>query len=612
MHGDESDPELAAAIATSLQEASGSRTQSRDPDQEFQRQVQHAIEVSRQESSSSALETSSSTKPSFLSERAQMEKERLKRIRKAKGLPEEDEAEKQKEKSDDEDEIQIVEPPKKRQRVSPSSYRGTPSNTTSSNSSASSDELFWDGEFRPTATAGVDPRKDGKPTFRLTQILGKPALQKADIAFAIISTFAEDLSWIYQFFESGVPVIFVAQPDNTGEATIKNVLPHWIKTTAYLRGGYGCMHMKFMLIFYKTGRLRVVISTANLIPFDWRDIENAVWLQDLPPLSSPCSFDRKMTAPFQYVMKRVLDSVNVKPALATMLMQDHPNLPIKNTEDICTRWDWSKVRVHLVPSIAGKHEGWPNVLLTGHTCLMKAVLDMGLRTGKGSKSKSLQLEYQGSSIGQYTTQWLNEFFWSARGESAQDWLDESKKRREKLPFPRGLKIIYPSKETVRGSQHGEPGGGTNFCQRKAWDAKTFPRELFHDSKSRAGKTLMHTKTMLATFDKRKPGDQDQEQEDSETEDDSDSDIEVIESAIGWAYIGSHNFTPSAWGTLSGSSFNPVMNIRNYELGVVFPLKTKQDLERAAAWERPPENYKSKGKEPWIQSESLYFQMQSLQ
>lgn len=27
-------------------------------------------------------------------------------------------------------------------------------------------------------------------------------------------------------------------------------------------------------LFYKTGRLRVVISTANLISYDWRDMEN--------------------------------------------------------------------------------------------------------------------------------------------------------------------------------------------------------------------------------------------------------------------------------------------------------------------------------------------------
>lgn len=43
-------------------------------------------------------------------------------------------------------------------------------------------------------------------------------------------------------------------------------------------------------------------------------------------------------------------------------------------------------------------------------------------------------------------------------------------------------------------------------------------------------------------------------------DESDDDIEVIEPAAGWAYVGSHNFTPSAWGTLSGSAFNPVLNV----------------------------------------------------
>ena len=25
-------------------------------------------------------------------------------------------------------------------------------------------------------------------------------------------------------------------------------------------------------------------------------------------------------------------------------------------------WDWSKVKVHLVPSIAGMYEGWPSVI----------------------------------------------------------------------------------------------------------------------------------------------------------------------------------------------------------------------------------------------------------
>lgn len=44
------------------------------------------------------------------------------------------------------------------------------------------------------------------------------------------------------------------------------------------------------------------------------------------------------------------------------------------------------------------------------------------------------------------------------------------------------------------------------------------------------------------------------------EDSEDDVIEVVTPAIGWAYIGSHNFTPSAWGTLSGSAFSPILNV----------------------------------------------------
>lgn len=39
---------------------------------------------------------------------------------------------------------------------------------------------------------------------------------------------------------------------------------------------------------------------------------------------------------------------------------------------------------------------------------------------------------------------------------------------------------------------------------------------------------------------------------------------------GWMYIGSHNFTPSAWGTLTmAKNGPPSLNISNYELGFLF-------------------------------------------
>jgi tyrosyl-DNA phosphodiesterase-1 len=150
---------------------------------------------------------------------------------------------------------------------------------------------------------------------------------------------------------------------------------------------------------------------------------------------------------------------------------------------------------------------------------MKAVRDLGMRTGKGRAAKELSIECQvglypahvdhqlngeqGSSIGTYSTQWLNEFHFSARGESADEWLDEPKNRRSKLPWP-AVKILFPSLKTVRASALGEPvsvlslqttfvrwfilgqGGGTMFCRTKQWEGAKFPRELFHDSNSAGG------------------------------------------------------------------------------------------------------------------------------
>jgi tyrosyl-DNA phosphodiesterase 1 len=59
--------------------------------------------------------------------------------------------------------------------------------------------------------------------------------------------------------------------------------------------------------------------------------------------------------------------------------------------DLRSKWDFSRVRARLVASIAGKHEGWPQVIRTGHTSLMKAIREIGARCGPDQR---LQLEYQ--------------------------------------------------------------------------------------------------------------------------------------------------------------------------------------------------------------------------
>jgi len=257
--------------------------------------------------------------------------------------------------------------------------------------------------------------------------------------------------------------------------------------------------------------------------------------------------------------------------------------------------------------MSGKYEGWPEVINNGHTRLMKAVRDANARAGPG---RNITMECQGSSIGSYTTGWMNEIFQSAMGESAEEWLDQSKARRSKLPWPK-IKIVYPTLKFIRESEEGELGGGTLFCRRSQWEGKNFPRELFHESRSKRGKVAMHSKMIIASFND--IGSKGKKNGKRQTRivnnlDDSDEVVEIEPgvdesgSVCGWAYIGSANFTPSAWGTLSGSSFNPTLNITNYELGILVPLTSPEMADEISCFERPPRKY-SASDVPWMQEES---------
>jgi len=207
---------------------------------------------------------------SFLSERVQMEKERLERQKRLRPEAHQNGGNGT---DDDDEEPELREPPAKRQHLSSSSGRRfndvqnyiVPSLSSAKASPPAQgiptiDQVFWDGELRQTANRHAEPRTDGRPTFRLTEILGKVRLtisttessfglilfllQRTELSFAIMSSYSLDIPWIYQFFDPTVPVIMVAQPDANGQASLKNVLPNWLRTTPFLRGGRGCMHMK--------------------------------------------------------------------------------------------------------------------------------------------------------------------------------------------------------------------------------------------------------------------------------------------------------------------------------------------------------------------------------
>lgn len=151
-----------------------------DPDGEdavFQAQLQKAIEESKNIASSASTSTVVSQAPSgsssgsgvtsFLSQRAQLERERLERQRKLQGNVNTKSQKPEDVDTDDEDER-----PAKRRHLATSSFAGT-QEASSSKQTKPQDQNFWKGELRQTATRLAEPRADGQPTFRLTQVLGQ-------------------------------------------------------------------------------------------------------------------------------------------------------------------------------------------------------------------------------------------------------------------------------------------------------------------------------------------------------------------------------------------------------------------------------------------------------
>lgn len=131
-----------------------------------------------------------------------------------------------------------------------------------------------------------------------------------------------------------------------------------------------------------------------------------------------------------------------------------------------------------------------------------------------------------------------------------------------------LKVVFPTLATVDASIAGrdvsfnrfleltEQGGGTMFCGTNCKD-ENFPKvkPLLHDANSKRGGVLMHSKMLLALFEPiPTPLGASGSSKAEGKQKAKDSDIG------GWFYVGSHNFSSAAWGTLNFKNKPPTLNV----------------------------------------------------
>ncbi|OZJ02301.1 hypothetical protein BZG36_05066 [Bifiguratus adelaidae] len=356
-----------------------------------------------------------------------------------------------------------------------------------------------------------------------------------------------------------------------------------------MNSNFGCMHAKLMVLWFKDF-VRIVIGSANLMKYDYDELENVLFIQDFPRLT----------------VSRPLEQL---PEFGAYLLDFVEKMGVPETVlEAMRAVDYTEAKARLVASISGVHDGRGTQFEKyGHPRLRDVVQEMGASCD--FVARDAQLECQTSSMGALNKKWLNEFYGSACGH---DPFDDKGHDRKKTPLPDDLppiKVVYPTLQTVQESNLGPNGACTICFSRKLYTNPNFPRHIMRDCLSRRRGCLMHSKWILCQFP---PKTLDKPATNLCGPDVKPENRTSSNRMVGWFYCGSHNFTASAWGRVSlpRGSHAPKLTLSNWELGVVHPVFADEAVSREPEgkmyWDlgipinfvRPLKPY-FEGEEPWM-------------
>ncbi|KAI8717927.1 hypothetical protein NCS52_00870100 [Fusarium sp. LHS14.1] len=535
----------------------GSRQDVPDPgsDMDEDEALRYAIALSLQEQESHDQQTSSQVPPASASsasssrrngtgsggasyglpslDRKKMEQERLQRLAKRRRSPLEE----------DEDDVVEVPPPKRKTPVEPSRSLPGP----------------WSPSSSPPFPGGVVKRTWARGYPRTSEdIKIEEVFQKDRLELAVLSSYQWDDEWLLSKIDlRRTKLLLVAYAaDESQKREMQSNTPPGIKFCFPAMNGPGAMHSKLQLLKYPD-YLRVVVPTANLVPYDWGEtgvMENMVFLIDLPKLEA--SVDHQPTH-FSTELGRFLSETGVGAGMVSSL----------------SNYDFSRTK-HLgfVYTIPGGHVG-DSLKRIGYCGLGNSVASLGLAT-----DDPVEVDLVCASLGSLNYDLVGAMYNACRGDdgmaeyksrigrtgaaaknkSSSSWAAKLRDR---------FRIYFPTDETVAQSRGGRMAAGTICVQPKWWRSATFPTELVRDCVNTREGLLMHSKMI---FVRRVP-------KSTEAEDgDRAAELNAAVLSPGWAYVGSANLSESAWGRIvkDRATGQPKMSCRNWESGVVVRVSSR--------------------------------------
>lgn len=377
--------------------------------------------------------------------------------------------------------------------------------------------------FLTTVTAAPETYSD--PLSVTFQELLDPSL--GELESSVQFNFMVDIGWTlaqYAFAKcSHQPLLVLYGHDEPTIREIQKKRPNVTSIKVEIPTPIGCHHTKMMLLCYKDGSMRIVISTANLYEDDWDNRVQGLWISDrLPALSEGVSHisHGESSTKFREDLMRYLIAYNL-PKLQPIIAK------VRET-------NFSSVKVFFVSSVPGSHRDSGRGIHYGHPRV--AAL---LSEHSAPIDDSNPIILQASSIG-------------SMGSSAAAFLTgeiASSFKRDSAPVGirrvPNVKLIYPTLNNVLNSHDEMAGGGCLPYDGKTHDKQRWLNDYLYQWKATSrsrNRAMPHIKSYCRYSDR----------------------------GLYWFILTSANMSRSAWGVLNkNKSLNATLRINSYEAGVAF-------------------------------------------